>query len=623
MVNQFSDDLLYVAPQEKCVRNKWTMKRQPDTKSRQFDIVQSTYIYISLIDQIKACFLRDDFKDNKDHVCVPGVYKQFCCGQLFKKSEFYNSEGNMLQIIIGFDDFCIVDPLGSAAATHKVTAIYAKIGNLPGHLQSKINNIMLLSLLFSDELNSAETDFNEAWELVKHDVKQIESQGIDIGGIIIKGSISFLCHDNLGGNIGLLLAKGFNATYYCRICLCSHEECQNMTVEISHKIRTKESYENDLKTIAESEKVAYKDTHGVERFCILNELKYFHIFENLSADIMHDICEGAIPFILKRLFQLIIKKKICSEDVLYKKFSVHDYGNPTNTPTPINLNRACLGQTAAKSLCLFLNTPLVLYDTRDEKILKDIWPCISSLIEIIQIVFSTEITSDDLDRLQSLVDFHLSGIKNCGFKLIPKHHFMTHYKHIIEQMGPLFYMSMWSFEHKHQTLKAFAGDCFNFSNILKTMAIKHQQMISKQGLKLHNFTKYGPCKDLDEKFMEEHARQLALFGSTRSIREVSWFQCNMFQYKTGSVLVYDNMVVRICKILLIDENPYFLRVNLRMIGIDAFAQAAAVMPAETTEPSLFHFDSLNHKNVYYTSEIENRTLITFADLSFRRIIPRM
>lgn len=595
---------------------------QPDTKKREFDIVQSTYMHISLIDQIKACFRREEFKqllfEENFHVCVPGVYKRFCCGELFRKNALYKQNTNALQIILGFDDFCIVDPLGAAATTHKITAIYARFGNLPSSLQSKVNNILLLSLIFADELNAKETDFNEAWELIQYEVKQIESVGIDIDGIVVKGSIAYLCHDNLGGNVGLLLAKGFNAAYYCRICLLSAEECQNTTHEISHKIRTRQSYEMDLKTIAESEKVVYKETHGVERYCILNNLKYFHIFENLSADIMHDICEGTIPFILQRLFQLIIRKKICSEDELNRRFSVHDYGNLANTPAPINLKRACLGQTAAKSLCLFLNTPLVLYHLRHDRDIKKIWPCVTSLIEIIHIVFSTEINNSDLDRLQSVVGFHLAELKKAGFKLIPKHHFMTHYKRIIEQMGPLVYMSMWSFEHKHQCLKAYAADCYNFKNILKTMAIKHQQMMSHQGMQLHNTVDHGPCEALDASFISE-LNDLPFTNAMDHIQVVAWLQCNMYRYKEGSIIIHDNAVMKLYKILLIDGEFSFVCYKFRIIEIDAFSQAMVVTLDDPPEQVNFQFQSFSHKNVYHACDIDGRTFITFDNMCMRRL----
>jgi len=35
---------------------------------------------------------------------------------------------------------------------------------------------------------------------------------------------------------------------------------------------------------------------GIKRNCVLNDLTYFHVTENLVVDAMHDILEGIAPF---------------------------------------------------------------------------------------------------------------------------------------------------------------------------------------------------------------------------------------------------------------------------------------------------------------------------------------
>lgn len=68
------------------------------------------------------------------------------------------------------------------------------------------------------------------------------------------------------------------------------------------KYRTKESYDVALDRIETSHNVDMKDTKGIVHNK-LNGLKYFHILDNLNADLMHDLAERSIPFLLKNLFK--------------------------------------------------------------------------------------------------------------------------------------------------------------------------------------------------------------------------------------------------------------------------------------------------------------------------------
>lgn len=59
-------------------------------------------------------------------------------------------------------------------------------------------------------------------------------------------------------------------------------------------------------------------------------------------------------------------------------------------------------------------------------------------------------------------------------RLIPKHHFMTHYPTMLIQFGPLSKLWCMRFEAKHNPLKRQAHAVCNFRNISKTLAYKNQ-----------------------------------------------------------------------------------------------------------------------------------------------------
>lgn len=91
--------------------------------------------------------------------------------------------------------------------------------------------------------------------------------------------------DNLGVNSILGFAEGFNANFYCRFCKCHKEQMQLLCEEVSSFNRSKENYSNDVD-------VQNVTLTGVNENSIFNNLNGFHVTDNPSVDIMHDLLEG-------------------------------------------------------------------------------------------------------------------------------------------------------------------------------------------------------------------------------------------------------------------------------------------------------------------------------------------
>lgn len=115
--------------------------------------------------------------------------------------------------------------------------------------------------------------------------------------------------DNLGANLALSLA-GNQSPYYCRICESPKEDCQVRTTDDISLYRTDLEYKKHFEVVNQSEKLNLKETHGVVRYCVLNDFSYFNIFKNFAVDVMHDFNEGVIPLILTRVFKHCLKKKV-------------------------------------------------------------------------------------------------------------------------------------------------------------------------------------------------------------------------------------------------------------------------------------------------------------------------
>lgn len=484
----YENSPLYVPPQEKAIGTRSEMVADKRNFTSAPHIMQSSFQYVSIKETIKSLFLRDDFlrafqNDSREnnHTCKNGEYYDYCCGSAFKNSDLFKSHPKSLQIQIATDDFEICNPLSSKATLHKICAVYFVIRNMPR--LSNLKNIYLICLCNSNDIKTPETDFNNLWKLIVNEMKHIEEFGIDINNNLnVKGTLVNLSFDNLGANQSLGYAEAFNAIYYCRICECSKYECRELYKENINKLRTRENYSMRLTEVENSTDVEYVKTCGVKRYCVLNDLKYFNIVENHSVDIMHDLNEGVIPFLLMHLFKYCISQKMFNFDELTKFVQFHDYGilNRKNMPSHINMEKRNLNQNASQSLCLFQNIPFILY--KFHKKLKVVWMCVESLFRIVRIVYSSKITECDLEILQKSIFDHLNCIQRklkITDTLTAKHHFMTHYVGIIRAMGPLKPMSMMRFESKHKVLKNFVKKTHNFRNINKSLAIKHQQMMSR------------------------------------------------------------------------------------------------------------------------------------------------
>lgn len=506
----------FVHPKELSIGTRWERKRFTDEHGAQISIpkvVQNTYQYIEVKEIVQFLFNTKEFCDmyfNEntvlDHKCERGKYKYFCCGETYQKSEFFKENPLAAQLHLSSDDFEICSPLQSKAGVHKICAIYLTIQNIPPKYLSKYNNIYLVALCNADDLKSKTTDFNNLWQEIVRDINYLETVGVEIEGRPnLKCTLTHLSFDNLGANLSLGYVASFSSTHFCRHCLRSKDQCRTAIEDDLNLLRTKTIYDQQLRIVQNSEKVKYDETQGVKFYCKLNDLLHFHILDNPTADIMHDLAEGVVPFLMKHLFTYAFNKKIFTENELNWMAQFYSYGwlYRHEIPSSICLNKRSLGQNAVQSICLFKHLPMILYEYRENEHLQNVWPCVISLLRILEIVYSYEVTDEVLEILRAEVRKHLASIKDILHEhLRPKHHFMLHYPYLFRIMGPLIHLIMMRFEAKHQQIKRLLGDNRNFRNINKTLAIKHQQAACTTEFSYKNEIETNKIKPVDLEFLE-------------------------------------------------------------------------------------------------------------------------
>lgn len=200
--------------------------------------IQTTFQYIPISKTLESF---SDFKFeeiymkfnmNRDHNCWDGIYHDFCCGSVFKSSEFFKQNPFAIQIRLFTDDFEPCDPLKSKVGIHKITAFYFQINNSPPNILSKTENIYLVSLSDASDSKNELADVDNVIDTIVADIKTMESKGIVTKrNHILKGTLTCCQFDNLGGNNLFGFSGGFNANFFCRLCTTKRVDCQPMNTE--------------------------------------------------------------------------------------------------------------------------------------------------------------------------------------------------------------------------------------------------------------------------------------------------------------------------------------------------------------------------------------------------------
>lgn len=194
---------LYFKSKEMAIGTHWEIKRDKHSQKVYPNHVQSGLQYVSITDTLKSLFRRDDFKKmyfdynsastGQRHICVPGNFRDFCCGKIYKDNDSFKNHPESIQIQIFTDGFEFCDGLKSKANLHSQVAFYFATRNLPQELAFNLRNIHLVAICNSHDIKTEHTDYNNVWSIIVHDLRELESTGIDIDGVKLKGDVENEC----------------------------------------------------------------------------------------------------------------------------------------------------------------------------------------------------------------------------------------------------------------------------------------------------------------------------------------------------------------------------------------------------------------------------------------------
>lgn len=182
-----------------------------------------------------------------------------------------------------------------------------------------------------------------------------------------------------------------------------------------------------------------------------------------------------IPLVMKFVFDTAFNRKAFTSIEIICLIRDFNYGilSKRNKPSKIILTKSKLNQNAIQSINFILNLPFIFYDKKER--LDDVWNILNLLLQIMQIIFSSEITEHDLNRLSNLISEFLESLVKNGIFLTPKCYNMTHYVTVIKNMGPLVHMWAMRAERKHKFFTNISRNTNCFKNITETLSSRHQQ----------------------------------------------------------------------------------------------------------------------------------------------------
>lgn len=616
----------YVQPEEKSIGYRWDLVKNKSTGKVTRQMVQSTFQYVSIFKQLESVFSNPelfrvymDHNRNK-HACAEDIFEDACCGSMFATNPIFSTNQNAIQIQLFTDEFDPCDPLKSISGVHKVIAFYFQIRNLPRQYLSKLDSIYLVALCNSNDLKNEYMSVNNILEVIVNDIKILENVGITIGDVNLKGGLLNMCFDNLGANICLGLSGSFSANYYCRFCETKKELCQKMTSENSVSLRTRTKYEEIIANIKDMPALSLNESCGIKSYCALNDLRSFHMLENWSVDIMHDVLEGCAQFLLNNITAFCIDNKIVSARNLEDKILFFNYGaqHKKDIPRKINVEKRSIHLSAAQTYCLMLYIPYILDEYREK--LSKIWETFETMQQIVTIIFSTQIKESDIIRLTDLIEAHLTSVMEIfKIKLLPKHHFLVHYPSVIRKMGPIIFTWAMRMEAKHCVFKNIARKTKNFIDINYTLAHKHQEMLAFNDFIHVEGITFGKIKEnfinLDD--FEKYCDVLgALQVDVNQFMVINSATHDGIKYKSGFLIHVNSVFYPIDYILTTGDQFWLLcDISYAIERYDKYYNSL-ILKKNSDDVKVFNLMNLSNKNCYETFVFnrEIHVIVTNLDL---------
>lgn len=444
--------------------------------------VDETYEYVSVTEVLKLVLSNKHVRQAilSEQFSPEGILGRTIDGQYFKNHPFFSKYRSAIRLKLYYDEFEIVNPIGSKTGIHKIGVFYYIVDNLPPHMNSQLSSIHTLAICSHQDV--LKYKFQKILNPFFIELEKLETdKGIELtfedGTFVLRASIFAFCGDGLAVHEVFNLL-GPSANKFCRMCLYSREDLHAASLEKAPE-RTRELFAQQIDELKRTNYAnATKTFYGVQGECCLNRSNYFHCADNKIFDIMHDFLNGLLPMLLKLVLNVFINvEKKFDVAHLNSVINTFNYGYVEHKNKPsanftnemLNKNSHTLSQKAMQIWLLVRALPFILSDKVDFE--NEYMDLILHALRIMEIVFAPKIPNSLLPYLNSLIEDFIQLFHRLfpDVNLINKHHHLQHYVECIRWAGPLIYYWCMRFEAQHGRYKAKMQKAYNFQNPPKTL----------------------------------------------------------------------------------------------------------------------------------------------------------
>ena len=532
--------------------------------------------YISILSTLKVLLQNDEVFSAvvNNHSSSDGKLRDLCDGSHFNEHPLFSNGSDkkpVLQIVLYYDDFCGVNPLGHRAKQYKVVGFYFMLANIEPKHRSRLHTINLTAVCFSGAVKKY--GFSNILDPLVNELIILGDQGVTVtrpeGEFTFKGSLLVVVADNLAAHSIGGYFESFKSTHPCRFCLVSRDKMRSTLKCDPVSLRTEHSHDMHVKRVVQDK--VFQSVYGLKTNSCLNSAPYFHVTSGLPSDIMHDLLEGVVCDVIECVIQHYVSCGTITLDYLNEVIENFPYKgvDKVNKPNAVQVTTTFkFRQTAAKNRCFLRLLPAMIghkIEAGDSK-----WEVLLHLLDVHDAAFSPVMSYSDTVILDDLVHAFLESF-SCEFpdeSFKPKMHFLTHYGSHCRKYGPL--VNYWSFrfEGKHGYFKERTSRMKNRKNVLKTLAKKHQY---RQSWHLHNSSylwrehmvssggRQVPVCTLSskiEKAIKPFCQDAILYQVESVEVDGIFYSCDM----AVVTAVHDSELQfsKICTIFIINSCPYFV-----------------------------------------------------------------
>jgi hypothetical protein len=159
-------------------------------------------------------------------------------------------------------------------------------------------------------------------------------------------------------------SQSFGSGRVSRHCTVTYNSLCQVRTEEACIIRTSDAHKCHVQSVLADRDLRH--VYGVFGDCVLSCLKYFDPISCLLPDVMHDLLEGIMPYVVNLAIKKLVGERIITTKQIHELMSSFVYGISDSTDKPdilpidfVKRNKFALGN-AAQKWCLYRMLPLYI-----------------------------------------------------------------------------------------------------------------------------------------------------------------------------------------------------------------------------------------------------------------------